>query len=128
MCLRRDHLLGLRAAMPVVRCKSHGASDPGLLRGTADRKSRCPGWLSDARLRQALLDEALVDEEAGRDSFERPKVVWNAINDWYLIGVSTNEPEPAYNCYPEEPHTLLDELAQRASRSIEDLSTGPGND
>jgi len=75
-------------------------------------------------VRQRLLDEALVDPDAGEDSMGHPKRLWNAINGWYFVGVSTNEQQPSYNCYPETPSALLDELSTRAQRSIEDLMSG----
>lgn len=55
--------------MAVVHCKPYRrplkGSAPGMLRGNADRKSECPGWLSDEQLRQQLLDEALEDPKGG---------------------------------------------------------------
>jgi hypothetical protein len=108
-----------------LRCKRYHdvlrREDEGQQRTVGDRKSRCPGWLVDTTLRQRLLDDALVDPEAGQDSLGRPKRVWNAINGWFLVGVSTNEQESAYNCYPEEPSVLLPELEQRAERTIDDV-------
>ena len=67
------------------------------------------------------MDEAVVDPDAGQDSMGHPKRIWNAINGVYLIGVSTNEQQPSYNCYPEVPTAMLDELTRRAERSIEDV-------
>jgi hypothetical protein len=54
----------------------------------------------------------------------RPKRLWNAVNGWYFVAVSTNEPSAAYNCYPEEPSAHLDELAARAERSVADVLGG----
>jgi hypothetical protein len=109
-----------------IRCKSYHrplrGSAPGSLRGRADRKSECPGWASDAALQAKLLDTALDDPDAGLDSLGRPKKKWNAVAGRTFIGVSTNEQEPAYNCYPEVPATALaDELARRADRSVEEF-------
>ena len=63
--------------MAVVHCKPYHrplkGSAPGSLRGNADRKSECPGWLSDEQLRQQLLDEALEDPKGGKDFLGRPK-------------------------------------------------------
>ncbi|MFN9871543.1 MAG: hypothetical protein ACK55E_08915 [Cyanobacteriota bacterium] len=115
--------------MAVVHCKPYHrplkGSTPGNLRTNADRKSTCPGWLSDELLRQKLLDEALDDPKGETDFLGRPKKKWNAINGVYLIGVSTNEPEAKYNCYPEVPSCLLDELSRRAGRSLEDFINQP---
>jgi hypothetical protein len=113
----------------VLRCKSYHEvlrrDDPGLQRSAGDRKSRCPGWLGDATLRRRLLAEALVDPEGGEDMHGRPKRLWNALGGWYFVGVSTNEQESAYNCYPEEPSALLPELEVRADRSVEDIVGRP---
>jgi hypothetical protein len=54
----------------------------------------------------------------------RPKRLWNAVNGWYFVAVSTNERDAAYNCYPEEPSARLDELAVRAERSVADVLDG----
>ncbi len=112
--------------MALVHCKPYHrtlkATDPGRLRSSTDRKSLCPGWLADTQLRQHLLDEALPDPDEEKDFLNRLKRVWNAIADVYLIGVSTNEQELKYNCYPEQPTCLLEELSQRARRSVEDLN------
>ena len=109
----------------VVHCKPYHralkVSAPGNLRGIADRKSECPGWLGDEQLRQKLLNEALDDPKGETDFLGRPKKKWNAINGVYLIGVSTNEPDPKYNCYPEHPTCLLDELSRRVGRSLEEF-------
>jgi hypothetical protein len=111
--------------MSAVRCKRYhrprDKDDTGLQRTTADKKSRCPAWLGSAPIRQRLLDEALVDPLGGEDTFGRPKRLWNAVSGWYFVGVSTNENTPAYNCYPEEPAALLDQLDARAARTLEDL-------
>lgn len=115
--------------MAVVHCKPYHrplkGSATGSLRSIADRKSECPGWLSDEQLRQKLLDEALDDPKGGTDFKGRPKKKWNAINGVYLIGVSTNEPDLKYNCYPEQPTCLLEELTRRADRSLEDFTNQP---
>ena len=112
--------------MAVVHCKPYHrpltGSDPGRLRSNADRKSQCPGWLGDEQLRQRLLDEALPDPRGEQDFLTRPKKVWNAINGVYLIGVSTNETELKYNCYPEQPTCLLEELNRRAARSLDEFN------
>ena len=50
-----------------------------------------------------------------------PRRLWNAVNNHYFVGVSTNEQQPSYNCYPEVPTTLLEDLARRAARSLEDV-------
>jgi hypothetical protein len=110
----------------LVRCKPYHRplkrSDPGLLRSSGDRKSRCPGWLGDPAIRQRLLDEALPDPDGLTDSFDRPKLLWNAIDGWYFVAVSTNEVEAAYNCYPEVPaSSLVEQLAERAARSLADV-------
>jgi hypothetical protein len=74
-------------------------------------------------LRDRLLAEALEDPDGGVDSKGRPKRLWNALDGWYFVGVSTNEPTPAYNCYPEVPATgLLEELVKRAERTVEEFS------
>ena len=114
--------------MPTVRCKYHvgkGRLSGGIVRGKADHKSKCPDWLADPNVRQRLLDEALVDPDAGEDSMGHPKRLWNAINNHYFVGVSTNEQQAAYNCYPEVPSVCLEELARRAERSLEDLQLRP---
>jgi hypothetical protein len=110
--------------MRIVRCKkyheSRGRTDPGHLDQEGCRKSRCPSWASDPTLRQRLMDEALVDPGGTQDSLGRPKVLWNAVAGWVFVGVSTNEAEEAYNCYPEVPATKLHgELAKRAERTLE---------
>ncbi len=111
--------------MAQVHCKPYHRSlkstDPGTLRTNADRKSQCPGWLSDENLRLKLLEKALPDPKGDLDCYGRVKRYWNAINGVYLIGVSTNEQLPRYNCYPEQPVCLLDELSSRARRTIEDV-------
>jgi hypothetical protein len=115
--------------MAVVHCKPYHrplkGSDSGNLRSISDRKSQCPGWLGDEQLRQKLLDEALPDPKGEQDFLERPKKVWNAINGVYFIGVSTNEPDLKYNCYPEQPTCLLEDLNLRAGRSLEEFRTQP---
>ncbi|MDI7267317.1 MAG: hypothetical protein QME96_04935 [Myxococcota bacterium] len=74
-------------------------------------------------MRGKLLAEALEEPEGGVDSRGWPKRLWNALDGWYFVGVSTNEPKPAYNCYPEVPATsLLEELAKRAERTVEEFS------
>lgn len=68
------------------------------------------------------MTTALPDPDGGTDSFGRPKRVWNAVAGATFVGVSTNEQDPAYNCYPEVPATALaHELAERAERSVEDI-------
>lgn len=113
------------AHMAVVHCKPYHrplkGSAPGSLRTKADLKSTCPGWLGDEQLRQKLLDEALDDPKGEKDFLGRPKKKWNAINGFYFVGVSTSEPQAKYNCYPEEPNALLDELSRRADRSLEEF-------
>jgi hypothetical protein len=109
-----------------IRCKvnhrARGAHAPGVLRSSADRKSRCPGWASDEALQRRLLDEALDDPDGGVDSFGRPKRKWNAVGGVVFLAVSTNEEQPHYNCYPECPATTLaDELERRAQRSKDEL-------
>ncbi len=117
-----------------LRCKkyheSRGKADEGRLRTVREKKSRCPGWAKDERLRRVLLADAVEEPEVARDMFGNPKRIWNAVADWTFVGVSTNEQEPSYNCYPEVPATsLIDELAARAERSVEqllDLENGDG--
>jgi hypothetical protein len=112
--------------MAIVHCKPYHrtltGSDPGRLRSHTDRKSQCPGWLGDERLRQRLLDEALPDPRGEQDFLARPKKLWNAINGVYLIGISTNETELKYNCYPEQPTCLLEELSRRAARNLDEFN------
>lgn len=108
-----------------VRCKpKHRAltkSEQGNLRRRSDVRSRCPGWLSN-ELQRKLMGEALVDPDAGTDFHGRPRLLWNAVNGWVFVGVSSSEPVPAYNCYPEAPTTsLVLQLEARAQRSIEDV-------
>jgi hypothetical protein len=115
----------------VVRCKPYHRAlkkdDPGQLRAAGDVKSRCPGWAHDEELRRHLLADAIVDPDGGEDINGRPRRLWNAVNDWCFVGVSTNEPEPAYNCYPETPMTKVRQaLIVRARRSIEDILPAPG--
>ncbi len=111
----------------VLRCKKYHEPQDKLDRGYlherySTKKSRCPGWLKDEVFRHHLLDGALVDPDAGKDSFGNPKRVWNAVSGWFFVGVSTNEQVPSYNCYPEVPASaLLEELSRRAERSIEEL-------
>jgi hypothetical protein len=127
--LKRKMMEGSREKK-VVRCKNYHRplkkDDPGQLRARGDVKSRCPAWADDERLRTLLLAEAIVDPDGGEDSHGRPRRLWNAVNDCYFIGVSTNEAEAAYNCYPETPATRLHrELAERARRSVEDIFDCP---
>ena len=78
--------------------------------------------MNDVKLRQRLIEDALIDPDGQLDWKGRPKRLWNAINGWTFVGVATGETELAYNCYPETPATdLLEELARRAERSIDDL-------
>jgi len=112
-----------------IRCKPYHRAlrggDAGGVRNRADRKSRCPGWADDDVLRRRLLDGALEDPEGGKDSFGRPCRIWNAVAGQVFLGKSTNEQDPAYNCYPEVPATsLAEELARRAERSVDDLLGG----
>lgn len=113
----------------IQRCKSYhdstSAADAGLARRKGDRKSRCPGWAHDAAFRQRLLDEAIVDRDAGEDAFGNPKRLWNAVAHWYFVAVSTNEQSASYNCYPEEPLAFLEELAERAHRTVEEVLAPP---
>lgn len=109
-----------------VRCKPYHrplrGSDAGRVRDVSSRKSRCPAWAGDPRLQQRLLDEALIDPGAGVDWAGRPRRLWNAVGGWFFVGVSTSEPQAAYNCYPEIPATSLrGELLNRAERTIEDV-------
>ena len=115
-----------------VRCKPYhqpqGPSDPGVTRDRTGhtKKSRCPSWAVDAKLQSVLMREALRDPEAGTDSFGRPKRLWNAVAQCYFVAVSTNETQPAYNCYPDVPATsLFPELTLRAERTLEELMSGP---
>lgn len=115
--------------VPSVRCKKYHnplkRTDAGYERTPQDRKSRCPPWLSDPAVRQRLLDEGLEDPDGLTDSFVRPKILWNALDGWYFIAVSTNESDLAYNCYPEVPATSrIEELADRAARSVAQLMDG----
>ena len=118
--------------MRIVRCKGYhesiSARDEGSIRGPGCHKSRCPGWARDANLRGKLLDEALVDPDGGNDLHGRPRRLWNAVNGWFFVGVSTGEPEEAYNCYPEVPATRIrDELSSRSVRTVEEfLGIGGG--
>jgi hypothetical protein len=113
---------------PRVGCKVYHralrAGDPAHYRSPTYQKSRCPGWANDPALQRRLLEEAIVDEAGGEDSFGRPKRLWNAVNGLYFVGVSTNESRPRYNCYPEVPTAYLDELDQRLERSLEDIRPG----
>ncbi|MBI4957195.1 MAG: hypothetical protein HY908_34600 [Myxococcales bacterium] len=112
----------------VARCKRYHAAlsreEPGDRRTLGDRKSRCPGWADNNRLRDLLLDEALVEESAGQTWAGHPKRLWNAIEGWTFVAVSTNEAVPAYNCYPEIPTAFIEELATRAERAVEDVLPG----
>jgi hypothetical protein len=108
-----------------IRCKpKHRAiksSSMGQLRTRLDVRSRCPGWVTD-ELQRKLIENALVEPGDDRDSYGRPRRVWNAVDHWVFVGVSSNEPVPAYNCYPEVPATtLMDELQRRAERTIEEV-------
>lgn len=109
-----------------VYCKNYHralkVSDPGLQRGHEDAKSRCPGWVSDPELRRRLLDDAIEDPDGDTDWMGRPKRLWNAVDSWFFVAVSTNQQDPVYNCYPEVPATqVFGQLLERAKRSIEDL-------
>src|SRR5688500_12262603 len=110
----------------VLRCKvyheSKTASDEGAVRGAGHQKSRCPGWARDQDLRQRLLNEAIADPDSGTDSAGHPLRLWNAVNDWYFVGVSTNEQIASYNCYPEIPATRVRaELVERARRTLDEV-------
>src|SRR4051812_13153244 len=89
----------------IVECKEDHRPIPtargGRLRKKSEQKSRCPQWADDPGLRQALLDEALVDPNGGEDMYGRPKKLWNAIEDMFFLGRSCNTSEPRYDCYPE---------------------------
>jgi len=111
-----------------IRCKpKHRAlksSTEGTVRASGDLRSVCPGWAS-GDVQQRLLSEALVDRAAGEDSHGRPRRLWNAVNGTVFVGVSTNEPVPAYNCYPEVPATALaGSLETRARRSLGEVMEG----
>jgi hypothetical protein len=84
-----------------------------------DLKSTCPGWARSVERR--LLDEALVDEEAGTDVHGHPRKLWNAVNGEVFVGVSTNLAEPTYNCYPAPPtsETLRKQLEERRRLSLD---------
>ncbi len=117
--------------MRSVRCKPYheprNRQDPGAIEARPHRKSRCPGWAADPALRGKLVAEALPDPNALADMFGRPKVIWNAVGGTIFVGVSTNEQEEAYNCYPSAPATRLhSELARRAERTVESFLTGDG--
>jgi hypothetical protein len=114
-------------ATPLVRCKPrHEAlskNDPPHVR-TVDVRSRCPGWASTA-VQHALITESLIDPDGGTDSFGRPRKRWSAVAGVVFIGVSSNESQPAYNCYPSEPLTgLVDKLEARAERTLDQLLHG----
>ena len=115
-----------------IRCKpKHRAltsSTTGTLRSAGDLRSVCPGWAS-GEVQGKLLSEALVDPAGGKDSHGRPKRLWNAVGGTVFVGVSTNEPVPAYNCYPEAPATVLaDRLEARARRSVNEIMEGGSPD
>lgn len=118
-------------AAPVVRCKIYHRprrpGDPARERGREFAKSKCPGWAMNADIQMRLLREALEDPTGGADAHGRPRRIYNAVGDVCFVGLSTNEPEPAYNCYPEQPLTteLRHELLMRARRSIDDLMQVP---
>jgi hypothetical protein len=78
-------------------------------------------------LRTKLVSEALPDPDAPTDVFGRPKVIWNAVGGTVFVGVSTNEQEEAYNCYPSAAATRLhSELSRRAERTVEAFLAGGG--
>jgi hypothetical protein len=89
-----------------------------------DLKSICPGWASTVQRR--LLDEALVDEEAGTDVHGHLRRLWNAVNGEVFVGVSANLAEPAYNCYPAPPasETLRKQLEERRRLSLDEFRRG----
>jgi hypothetical protein len=109
-----------------IRCKPYhrprSATDQGEIRETFSRKSRCPAWADSPELRQRLLDEALEDPDGGTDAAGHPRRVWNAVDGWFFVGVSTNEQAPTYNCYPDTPATSLRAaLLVRSRRTIEEV-------
>lgn len=74
------------------------------------------------RLQTALLRSALEDPRGGVDVFGRPRRVYNAVAGVVFVGMSTNEPQPAHNCYPVLALTteLRSQLLTRADRSVDE--------
>lgn len=108
-----------------IRCtpkhRAPTGSAAAKLRSRGDVRSRCPGWATE-RVQRCLLAEALTDPDGGFDSHGRPRKIWNAVAGIVFFGVSSNEPIPAYKCYPSEPVTaLVDTLLTRAKRTVEAL-------
>jgi len=119
--------------MRLVRCKDYhrprARTDPGTLAVLPARKSRCPGWAADEILQRLLIEGALPDPHGAADIHGRPKRVWNAVAGTVFVGVSTNEQDEAYNCYPEVPATSLHSvLAKRAERTIAELMQAEGGE
>lgn len=109
--------------------KTKATAKAGSLRKKWEQKSRCPQWADDPVLRQALLDEALVDPSGGSDMHGRPRRLWNAIQGWCFVGRSCNTQEPQYDCYPEDFPSGRDyeELTQRAERQVREFLQAKGN-
>jgi hypothetical protein len=117
--------------MRIIRCKPYHRPRSSTAPGNLSRfaKSRCPDWAADSDLQQRLIDEALAEPEGPMDRLGRPKRIWNALAGWCFVGVSTNEQEPAYNCYPSQPSTALhEELARRRQRTIDMFTSGGKGD
>ncbi|MBI2378744.1 MAG: hypothetical protein HYV07_32415 [Deltaproteobacteria bacterium] len=94
-----------------------------------DTKSRCPGWTEDRNVRERLIADALKDPDRGDDARGRPKILWNAAEGMYFIGVSTGQQEAVYNCYPEVPATsLYEQLEARARRSVSQVLADNGSE
>jgi hypothetical protein len=114
-----------------VVCKPYHSSTSrgGRPRKKEETKSRCPQWADDPRVRQALLNEALIDPSGGEDVFGNPRKLWNAIEGCYFIGRSCNTSVPQYDCYPEyfPSGKLYTELRERALRRLRDYMSGRAN-
>src|ERR1700683_863612 len=124
-----------RGDKPIARkvvCKPYHKSTPrsrgGLLRKIGDRKSRCPQWADDLKLRQALIDEALPDPDGAKDMFGHPKLLWNAIDGVYFLARSCNTMEPQYDCYPEyfQYGDIYRELESRSRRKLNEFTIAKG--